>query len=197
MNYLAHAYLSFGDPGFLTGNMISDFIKGKKKFEYPPFILNGIDLHRAIDEFTDAHSETAKAKSIFRPVYRLYSGAFIDVVYDHFLATDRREFESDNALNTFAQFTYSQLEIHRDFFPEKFRMMFTYMKTQNWLYYYHTREGIRNSFSGLVRRATYLEDAAPAFRLFEENYDQLQSHYRIFFPELKSFAKNIFQQLNS
>ena len=31
MNYLAHAYLSFGDPDILAGNMISDFVKGKKK----------------------------------------------------------------------------------------------------------------------------------------------------------------------
>ena len=31
VNYLAHAYLSFGDPEILTGNLISDFVKGKKK----------------------------------------------------------------------------------------------------------------------------------------------------------------------
>ena len=31
MNYLAHAYLSFNDPEILVGNMISDFVKGKKK----------------------------------------------------------------------------------------------------------------------------------------------------------------------
>ncbi len=35
MNYLAHAYLSFNDPDVLAGNMISDFVKGKKKFDYP------------------------------------------------------------------------------------------------------------------------------------------------------------------
>jgi acyl carrier protein phosphodiesterase len=34
MNYLAHAYLSFNEPEILTGNMISDFVKGKKKFEF-------------------------------------------------------------------------------------------------------------------------------------------------------------------
>jgi acyl carrier protein phosphodiesterase len=55
VNYLAHAYLSFDDPEVLTGNMISDFVKGKKKYGYPPRILAGIDLHRAIDEFTDDH----------------------------------------------------------------------------------------------------------------------------------------------
>lgn len=35
MNYLAHAYFSFGDPAILTGNMISDYVKGKKQFDYP------------------------------------------------------------------------------------------------------------------------------------------------------------------
>jgi len=85
MNYLAHAYLSFGRPGLLAGNMISDFVKGKKKFDYPAEIQNGIALHRFIDSFTDSHSATKEAKVIFRPAYRIYSGAFIDVVYYLFL----------------------------------------------------------------------------------------------------------------
>jgi acyl carrier protein phosphodiesterase len=29
MNYLAHAVLSFQQPDILTGNMISDFVKGR------------------------------------------------------------------------------------------------------------------------------------------------------------------------
>ena len=31
VNYLAHAYLSFGIPDIVVGNLISDFIKGKKR----------------------------------------------------------------------------------------------------------------------------------------------------------------------
>ena len=46
MNYLAHAYLSFDDAEILTGNIISDFVKGKKKFDYPSRIQAGIKLHR-------------------------------------------------------------------------------------------------------------------------------------------------------
>lgn len=34
MNYLAHAVLSFDDPDILTGNIISDFVKGKKNFYF-------------------------------------------------------------------------------------------------------------------------------------------------------------------
>ena len=67
MNYLAHAVLSFNDREIMVGNMISDFVKGKKKFEYSLQVQHGIALHRAIDEFTDTHPETKKAKQFFRP----------------------------------------------------------------------------------------------------------------------------------
>ena len=66
MNYLAHAYLSFNNPEILTGNMISDFIKGNKKLNYISGIQKGIMLHRAIDEFTDNHPATKLAKEFFR-----------------------------------------------------------------------------------------------------------------------------------
>lgn len=67
MNYLAHAYFSFGDPAILTGNMISDYVKGKKQFDYPIAIQKGIKLHRAIDQFTDDHATTKAIKQIFLP----------------------------------------------------------------------------------------------------------------------------------
>src|SRR5215469_17022272 len=91
MNYLAHAYLSFDQPEIVVGNMISDFVKGKKRFEFPEQIQKGIMLHRSIDAFTDEHAATKKAKEVFKPVVGLYAGAFIDIVYDHFLALDANE----------------------------------------------------------------------------------------------------------
>ena len=65
MNLLAHAYLSFNNQPVLVGNMISDYVKGKKKFSYDPAIQKGIELHRAIDEFTDHHPATAGSKKVF------------------------------------------------------------------------------------------------------------------------------------
>jgi acyl carrier protein phosphodiesterase len=92
MNYLAHARLSFDQPDILVGNMISDFVKGKKRFDYSEPVQKGITLHRAIDTFTDEHEATKEAKKFFKPVVGLYAGAFMDIVYDHFLATDENEF---------------------------------------------------------------------------------------------------------
>ncbi len=92
MNYLAHAYLSFEITDITVGNMISDFVKGKQKFDYPLTIQHGIMLHRAIDGFTDTHPITREAKSFFKGAYGPYSGPLVDVVYDHFLANDPLRF---------------------------------------------------------------------------------------------------------
>ncbi len=100
MNFLAHARLSFQDPDILLGNMISDFVKGKLKYDYPEAVQRGIHLHRLIDSFTDTHPVVQEAKELFRPAYRLYSGAIIDVVFDHFLATDDSEYSESSVFPT-------------------------------------------------------------------------------------------------
>ncbi|HEX4957872.1 MAG TPA: ACP phosphodiesterase [Lacibacter sp.] len=194
MNYLAHAYLSFQQPELLVGNMISDFVKGKKKFDYPEGIQKGIALHRSIDTFTDEHPATKAAKEIFRPHYRLYASAFVDVVYDHFLATDVNHFTKEE-LKEFADNTYSQLEQYFLWMPERFAGMFPYMKQQNWLYNYHTHWGIEKSLGGVVRRAVYLTESDTAYRLFKEQYELLKGYYDVFFPELYAFTKQQLEQL--
>lgn len=188
MNYLAHAFLSFNKKDILAGNMISDFVKGKTKYNYPSTIQKGIYLHRLIDTFTDVHPVTSKAKSYFRPAYRLYSGAFIDVVYDHFLALDKKQFEGYGSIEAFSEHVYQLLEINFNVFPLRFQKMFPYMKSQNWLYNYQFKDGIQKSFQGLVYRAAYLKESDTAFEIFNQYYAELQNCYLLFFPELLQFA---------
>jgi acyl carrier protein phosphodiesterase len=194
MNYLAHAYLSFNHPQILSGNLISDFVKGKKKFDYPVLIQKGIMLHRAIDEFTDSHETTKAAKIFFKPAYGLYAGAFIDIVYDYFLANDPKEFPA-NKLADFSNDCYHKLKEQEEFFPEKFDKIFYYMQLHNWLYNYQFKEAIKNSFRGLVHRATYMHDSSAAYIIFENNLDELKKCYDDFFPLLKAFSFQKFDQL--
>jgi acyl carrier protein phosphodiesterase len=188
MNYLAHAYLSFGHPLLLVGNMISDFVKGAKKNFFREEIRQGIMLHRAIDEFTDTHPATKEAIQIFRPHYRLYSGAIMDVLYDHYLANDPQHFTDDSLLR-FSQETYAHLEQYSAELPPRFLFMLTYMKSDNWLYHYRFTHGMEKSLRGLVRRATYLEESDTAFALFLEHYDHLAACYGRFFGDVKEMAK--------
>lgn len=191
MNYLAHALLSFGQPEIMVGNMISDFVKGKKKFDYPQGIQQGITLHRIIDTFTDDHPATREAKEYFRPDYRLYSGAFIDVVYDHFLATDPEEF-TEERLMQFSKRVYSTLDSYSNWLPSNFAVMLPYMKQQNWLFNYRTMKGTERSMEGVVRRARYLTEATTAAYLFEQHYQPLHDCYRQFWAEAKPFIRDQF-----
>ena len=195
MNYLAHAYLSFNKPEILVGNMISDYIKGKKQFDYPPAIQKGIRLHRAIDNYTDTHAATQELKSFFRPQYRLYSGPFADVVYDHFLANDVKQFSSEAALNLFAQNTYQLLEPYTSIFPPQFLMMFPYMKEYNWLYNYRHTWAIEKSFANVAKRAVYISESKIAFDIFNTFYAEMQLCYDAFFPDLKKYTANQIDEL--
>ncbi len=193
MNYLAHAFLSFNQPDILAGNMFSDFVKGKKRYDFPPIIQRGITLHRAIDEFTDNHHATKAARQFFQGSYGLYSAVFMDVVYDHFLAIDPEQFD-DASLMKFSQATYEVLDQYQVLFPERFRIIYPYMKEYNWLYNYRTLTGIQRSFEGIAHRALYMSESDTAFKLFKKHYPELQECYKSFFPSLKTFA---FDTMNS
>lgn len=193
MNFLAHAYLSFQHDEVLVGNMISDFVKGKKRYDFPQGIQNGIELHRRIDTFTDTHPLTAEAKKYFTAAVGAYSGAFSDVAYDYFLATDKNEFRN-SSLAEFANYAYGTLDTYYELLPTPFQSMLPYMKQQNWLFNYSTLKGIERSFEGIVKRAAYLKDSKPAYKVFIEYCDTLRPLYQKFFPELKTFA---FQQLQT
>ncbi len=196
MNYLAHAYFSFNNPPILLGNMISDYVKGKKQYEYPTEIQKGIRLHRLIDSFTDEHHVTREIKKIFAPSVRLYSGAFVDVVYDHFLATNKTMLSEGEWL-AFTKVSYNFLADQSAHFPEKFARMFPYMQTQNWLFNYRYKWGIENSFGGLVKRAKYLDSSEEAFVAFNNHYSAIEELAEIFLTDVQGFARNQFQGLIS
>jgi acyl carrier protein phosphodiesterase len=188
MNYLAHAYLSMNEPDILLGNMISDFIKGRKINDYPSLVQKGIRFHRSIDAFTDAHASTKTINRFFHADYRLYSAAFTDIVYDYFLANDQGEFPSPVVLENFSKNVYAELARKETLFPPVFREMFPYMHAQNWLYNYRLEQGIEKSFAGLARRARYITESHTAYRLFLKHRDEMKVHYEYFFPMLKEYC---------
>lgn len=194
VNFLGHAYLSFQHPQILVGNMISDFIKGRAQYDYPIAIQKGIRLHRSIDAFTDLHPATKAAREIFKDHYRLYSAPLVDVLYDHFLANHTESF-SNESLFSFSQQTYTTLQDHTHLLPANFAMLFTYMRRDNWLYGYHTEEGIFRSIRGLMRRASMNDDGTRACELLISEKIFLQQCFEDFVGDVKSFAKAQFDEL--
>ncbi len=190
MNYLGHAFLSFGDHNILTGNIIGDHVKGKLALDhYPDEIRKGIELHRKIDMFTDEHPATKRAKVWFREVYGLYSGAIIDSLFDHFLANDPKYFNSEQHLLEFTQITYDGIEQNAAYLPATFATYFPYMKEHNWLYNYRTLSGMKRSLTGLHRRAKHMPEIDKAYELFIGHYYQLAQCYYEFIEDAVRFVK--------
>lgn len=192
MNYLGHAFLSFGNSEILTGNMIGDHVKGRLALEhFPPGIRKGIELHRKIDEFTDHHPAIARAKLLFREDYGLYSGAITDTVFDHFLANDPKYFASADALLQFTQQTYEAIELHKEHLPEAFAAYFPHMRTHNWLYGYRSMKGVEKSLEGLVRRAQHMPPAENAYKSFVMGFYTLNQCYFELIDDVIKFVKSL------
>jgi len=190
MNYLGHAFLSFGDKDILTGNLIGDHVKGLLPLDkMPAGIKKGVLLHRKIDGFADAHSATQRAKLLFRQQYGLYSGAIMDTLYDHFLANDPKLFPSENALMEFTRQTYEKAEQNAAWFPAGFAAYFPHMKEHNWLYGYRSLMGMQRSLNGLARRAKHMPPIEDAYKIFITNYYMLNQCYYEFIDDVITFVK--------
>lgn len=188
MNFLAHSYLSFSEKQ-LVGNMIADFVKNRDVARLPESIQKGIKLHRAIDTFTDTHPLIHEAKAPFRPLVRLYSGAFVDVAFDYFLANDTTE-NSQCEWQEHSQRVYAVLRRYEEFLPEVFKKVLDKMQQDDWLYNYRNEWGIEYSFRNVVNKAQFLDKTTNVFPAFLANKDFLREKYEIFFPEIKSFAQD-------
>lgn len=192
MNYLAHAYLSFKDDNILVGNMIADYVKGKQIEIFPRDVQRGIMIHRQIDEFTDRHPIVKETKGVYREAVGRYDGSFLDITFDHFLALDSLEEPTEGWLD-FTLDCYQTVDRQLIDLPADFASFYQYMKAENWLYNYRHRWLIEKNFARFAYHIKYLPNDAPAYRAFVRNYKTLSEAYKIFFPQLKQFVKDINQ----
>lgn len=193
MNFLAHLYLSGGIPEIMVGNFIGDFVKGRNLLEqFRPGIAKGIELHRMIDEFTDGHSIVMESKKRLRPKYRHYAAVIVDMYYDHFLARNWNDYHPE-LLPDFAEKSYTIMEQHWPILPEGVRYILPYMIKSNWLVNYATIEGIQRALTGMSRRTKFVSGMNEATAELLAYYNDFESEFRLFFPELRGFAGMIIQ----
>ncbi|MFD1001780.1 ACP phosphodiesterase [Ohtaekwangia kribbensis] len=190
MNFLAHLYLSGGDPEVMVGNFIGDFVKGRSLLQqFNASIVKGIELHRAIDEFTDKHAVVKQSKDRLRPTYRHYAGVIVDVFYDHYLARYWDQYH-DQLLPDYAEYAYTTIEAHDAMLPEGVKRMLPYMIRGNWLVHYARIEGINRALTGMSRRTPYESRMDEAANDLQKYFNEFKAEFELFFPELKLHAEN-------
>ena len=195
MNYLAHIYLS-GDHELITiGNFMADHIKGNKYKTFPEDLQKGILLHRQIDSFTDTHKIVKISKRRLNDRYGLYRGVVIDILYDHFLAKNWKNY-SEIDLPTYTQNFYASLTRNFDILPEKIQYMSKYLIRDNWLLSYAEKEGIQKVLEGMNHRTKNRSQMNLAINDLEAHYEDFKTDFEQFFDELIAFTDNKLIEIN-
>ena len=188
MNFLAHIYLSGDNEELKIGNFIADSVKGKQYLEYPPGIIDGIVLHRAIDTFTDTHPIVSRSVERLFERYGHYSRVIVDILYDHFLAANWKDY-SDIPLKIYTEDFYKLLQDNFKILPKQVQNFLPYMVADNWLYNYRKIEGIEKILFQMNRRIKYRAKMHLAVEELREFYEEFEDEFTRFFEELRAYVK--------
>ncbi len=187
MNFLAHIYLSGNNDFIKIGNFMADGIRGTDYLNFPDDIKKGILLHRQIDTFTDSHLVYRKSKHRLHEKYGHYSGVIMDILYDHFLAKNWKNY-SDEKLEDFTGNFYKSLFNNEEILTEKTKNMLPYMYDRNWLVSYATIAGIEMILFQMDYRTKHRANMQEAVVELKQFYAEFETEFTLFFNELIIFC---------
>ncbi len=189
MNYLAHLYLAEDSAESMIGSILGDFVKGSAKEQYPIKIKKGIELHRKIDSYTDAHPMTQASRRLYRPPWRRFAGIIVDLCYDHFLYRHWSKY-TDMALAPFILNAYDLLKTHQAMLPERLQAMIPFMIRDDWLGSYRELNGVEQALKRLSKRVTKGDRLVGAIDEIKAHYRELEANFLLFFPDLIGFVND-------
>jgi len=191
MNYLAHIYLSGDSDEIKIGNFIGDYVKGNKYLEFPDQVAFGIRLHRNIDSFTDQHPLVRECINLLRPGYGRYAGIVTDVFFDHFLAFNWTEY-STISLRQFAKQTHKVFLSNFGLLPLRVKQFLPFLIQHRRLESYAERENLFHVLEIMSRHTSLPSNSRWAVEILNEEYQQFETLFRLFFVELVRFVESNF-----
>ena len=183
MNYLAHCYLSGSDEELLIGNFMTDFMQKKEEANYSGTVLKGIELHRAIDTFTDQHPASLELRASLRKRHGKYASVVVDLIWDYLLCKHWSSY-SDTPLTVFNSRMYEILLRRKEQLPHRLKARIEGMVEGDFLMSYATKENMLKSLQWMDKRVNFNSAFPSAILDLEENEMAYQQLFLKFFPEL-------------
>ena len=187
MNHLAHFQLSQGDPGWLVGSLLGDFVKGPLQGDYPNSWEQGILLHRRIDAFTDQHPIWRSCVQQFEPKFRRYAGIMLDLAADHWLSKHWAEFHSQ-PLEQFCQDLYQLLDSTQGL-PKNAQRVAARIIEHKGLQSYQDWEGVENALVRVSQRFKRRNPLAEAGTELQRHSDFIEHCFLQFYPQLEAYSR--------
>lgn len=185
MNYLAHLFLAGDTAESLIGNLAGDFVKGPIHGSDP--ISDGIRHHRRIDAFTDSHPSVAAFRRVLIPDHGHYARIIADVFFDHFLANSWPRW-SDETLEEFLARVYAAIDPHAGELPGHLRVVYPWMRDEQWLLSYRHVDGCRQALAGISRRLSRRPHLDTAAHHLVDSRRELERRFHDFFPDVVAFS---------
>lgn len=186
MNYLAHLFLGGDSAEAMIGNLAGDFVKGP--IHGSDAISEGIRKHRRIDAFTDSHPSVAAFRRVLIPDHGHYARVIADMFFDHFLANDFARY-SDEPLEAFVARVHATLDAHADTLPGRLRLVYPYMRDQQWLLSYRDVAGIRIALTNLSHRLSRKPHLELATHHLIDSRRELERRFHEFFPDVLAMSR--------
>lgn len=195
MNFVGHAYIARNNPTLIAGNFAGDSYKGNldKFLTLPPHILNGVKLHRYIDDFTDTSPLIKSVGKIFQN-QGVTKVAYIagDILLDHFITKNWSDF-SAKSYEEFVAIIYDQTDRNLIYLEEDFCFMYERLKEQKWLFQYDTEEGISRILWQFSRRLGFKNDLLKCMRIYELEKNEIDALFSDFMVSIVENSNKFIQ----
>ena len=188
VNFLAHVFLANAQPAAIVGQLCGDFVRGSKLNGFSAPVEAAIRHHRAVDTFTDRHPLNAAARGLFSAPHRRFAGIIVDVVYDHFLATDWSKY-CDTPLEQYVDLVHQSLAAHQQMLPENLKRFAPVLRAERILQNNKHREHVDLTLGRLSQRRPSMRPLATASPSLWRNEVELKRTFDAFFPELITFSE--------
>ncbi len=185
MNYLAHLFLSCEKEEHIVGNFIADSIRHHELADFDLIIIEGIELHKHIDTFTDTNDIVKRSTKRLHAKHGKYSPIIIDIWYDHLLTRHWHKY-TDESLRDFANRMYKILYRFLPMMPKKMQRQLPIMTEEDWLMRYESLQGMRDTFSRFKHRLSRPELLEGVVENLMELDEELDSDFAEFFPQLSA-----------
>lgn len=185
MNYLAHTLLSKNQIDYQLGNLLADVLKGEGWVGASQQHLDGLNMHKQIDKFTDNSHIVRQALSTLGSGY--LKGVVLDITFDYFLSKHWNKFVTIEK-DVFIQNFYEHAKKQGSNLPSKANEFVTAIAKYDILGNYNTLIDLEQVFQRVNRRLSprllAKENTTDYLPRITENYDKLEQDFLQFFPTL-------------
>mgnify|MGYP000194350434 CR=1 FL=1 len=172
----------------MVGNLLPDFTKQISVQEYSSDVLQGVELHRFIDRYTDNHPIFKQSRNRISTERRRFSPILIDIFYDHFLAINWEQYSDDSLLES-TQSYYLKLSQADIALPLRLTEAIERMPKIDLLYNYRTLKGIEHAVNRVSQRIRFENNLHGGIVELENNFLELEVDFHLFFVQLQDAVK--------